>query len=163
MPISLRTTTDMSVEKGLEVFGASTFDWVYELAQESAELVRPMLLEDLQFYPPKPPQSKYVRTYRLKRGWIVSLERKGNSRVDFFISNDVSYAIWVVGSFAQNLAQARKYQRDFHAIHGWPLASETGNIWFVLYNEDFEKRFDSVLKKLVTTKSTTRAYTRIKR
>lgn len=155
--------TDLTVEKGLELFADEITDMVYDIAQDSAELVKPFLLAELQFYPPKPAGSKYVRTYKLKRGWRVLLVRQGRDRVDFVVENDVRYAPWVVGTLAFDVGRARSYQRDFHARHGWPLATETTQFFFEAYQEDFEKRFDAVLRRIVTAKTRARAYTRIKR
>lgn len=164
MPISTRFYTDMSVEEGLEHFADEITDMVYSLALDSAELVKPFLLDELRFYPPVPPNSKYVRTFRLKRGWKVELERRGRDRVAFAVSNDTPYTQWVVGSLAQDTARARSYQQDFHAAHGWPLATETVKFFFEAYQEDFDKRFDGeLLARFTSTRFSQRAQTRLAR
>ena len=54
------------------------------------------LLADLRKYPPPPPQSKYVRTGRLRRGWSSSIERS-RVTVSAIASNRVPYAPFVMG------------------------------------------------------------------
>jgi hypothetical protein len=154
-------STDISTEKALELFADEITDIVYDLAQDSFEAVKTPLLDELRFYPPVPAGSKYVRTFALRRAWVARLDRNGRDRVDFVVENNVRYTQWVVGSLAQNPSQARRFQRDFHARNGWPLATETVAFFFEAYEEDFAERFDTSLNKIVSTSTRQRAFTRI--
>ena len=52
----------------------------------------------LQHYPPPPPQSSYVRTYKLRFGWRVQPFEANTKTV---IVNDVEYAPYVQGDNTQ--------------------------------------------------------------
>lgn len=113
---------------------------VGDLMKETLQVVRPPLLDELQFYPPVPAGSRYRRTYRLRRGWDVRLVNSGEG-YEIQVVNGVVYTKWVVGSFDQR----RNYQTAVHQRNGWPLARNTVRFWFAAARDDFSARFNKYL------------------
>jgi len=62
--------------------------------------------QTLKIYPPVPPQSTYIRTGELRRGWDVTVNRYAGEAA---IVNRTEYAKWVIG----------KEQTRFHGRTGW--------------------------------------------
>lgn len=111
-----------------------------EIARELYTQMRPMMLAGLQFYPPVPAGSRYVRTFRLRRGWNVNLEIVSDGAgvsIDLVVTNPTPYTRWVVGTLTNVDALARLTQRDFHARNGWPLALNTTRYWFDQFKDAF--------------------------
>jgi hypothetical protein len=134
-------------------------DMAYGLFVETAAEIEPLLLDELRHYPPVPPGSKYIRTFRLQNGWFVDIIQSGGEFL-FQVGNDVEYAQFVVGSLAQAVAAAARFQRDFHKAHGWQLGAETVTFWFEAFMEEYRGRFNAELAKFGTTSGGRRASTR---
>lgn len=133
----------------------------FSLFEQSSAEIAPLMLEDLSAYPPVPPNSKYKRTYRLRKGWTVSIGMVGEGQFKFEVSNNVDYTVWVVGSLAQARSAAADFQRDFHAEHGWRLATDIVSIWWAAFLEDYQGRFEDELGRFGTFESGRRARTRL--
>lgn len=110
------------------------------IAQEIYAELRPNMLSALQFYPPVSAGSKYIRTYRLRRGWEIDLAvdtSGGGLQIDLTVRNQTPYTKWVVGTLTNVDAVARSTQRAFHARNGWLIALDTGRYWFDQYKDQF--------------------------
>lgn len=132
-------------------------DLVAEIGLETFDELYPSLLDELQYYPAPIPGSKYVRTFKLKRGWRIHLQRTGDGFA-IVIENAVSYARYVVGSLAQALAAAKAMQARIHQDR-WPLASESVTWWYDVFREVFQDKFDARLADFGTVTISRRAVT----
>ena len=130
-----------------------------DLAEQVWQEIRVPLLDELRFYPPVPPNSRYRRTFRLRRGWAAVLERTTDG-YRIVVSNDTRYTQWVVGSLAQNRNAAARFQQDFHNRNGWPLATDTVTFWINAFDEEYEKAFNAELDGFAQTYNKRRAFTR---
>lgn len=116
------------------------------------------LLDELRYYPPPPANSSYVRTYRLREGWTVTIQRESEG-FSIIINNPTPYAKYVVGSLATARATAASFQADIHKGR-WPLTTDTVSFWFEGYLEAYQARFMNELGKFGTISSSRRAFTR---
>lgn len=114
---------------------------VSQLAREAFTVVEVPFSNDLRDYPPVPPGSRYKRTYRLKRGWIVRLVEQDNA-YQVVVSNPTVYTKWVMGSFDQR----RSYQTAVHRRNGWRLADNIVTYWFAEYQSELRTRFARYLQ-----------------
>jgi hypothetical protein len=112
----------------------------YAVAVEVFAELRALILEAIQFYPPVPAGSRYIRTFRLRRGWQVDLHLFANT-VELVISNATPYTAKVVGTLINNDALARATQEAFHANNGWPVALDTARFWFDRFKDAFIEAF----------------------
>lgn len=131
------------VNEGLQQINtfASDFERVAgDLWQETFDAVQAPFLNELQYYPPPKRNSKYRRTGRLKRGWVLHFVRNG-AVSQIVASNNTEYTKWVVGSFDQR----RNYQTDMHRQTGWVLANLTVGFWFETAQAEFQERYDRYL------------------
>lgn len=117
-----------------------------DTANEVFNEIRAQMLEALQFYPPVPAGSTYVRTFRLRRGWELTLEVSG-SAVYVVVKNATPYTRWVVGALTTVDAAARATQRAFHARNGWPIALNTTRFWFDQFKDAFIEAFTEAIIK----------------
>lgn len=124
----------------------------YETGQEVWNVKREPLLDTLQFYPPELPNQKYIRTYRLRRGWKAYIQRINPNSFAIVVSNDVEYTSFVVGSLAQAVSVAASFQADIHRGR-WSLATTTVGMAF----DDFLKAYDDkIASKLAKFGTVTR-------
>jgi hypothetical protein len=149
-------------EKTLEVYAVQFADLTQELAEKAFRQIESPLLDELRFYPPERPGQRYVRTFRLRRGWKASLERINNDTTALVVSNDVEYASFVVGSLAQRVSAGARFQADIHKGR-WPLATETVSFWQIAYFEILQDEFERELSQFGTITNRARAFTRIPR
>lgn len=133
-------------------------DLVQEYGQDAFKEIETPLLDELRFYPPPLPNQKYVRTYKLKRGWKAGIMSVGVSRFALVISNDVNYTAMVVGSLAQAESVAANFQRAIHQGR-WPLATLTVKFWQDAFMEVLLETMGDDMKKLGTIENKTRAFT----
>lgn len=75
------------------------------------KFMRSYTQQTLKPYPPKPPQSTYVRTGELRRAWDVVVNRRAG---EVAIKNTRDYAPYVIG----------ERQVSFHKRTGWLRLSE---------------------------------------
>lgn len=75
---------------------------------------RRLLVSALSAYPPPPPGSRYVRTYRLRRGWERATPIAGGK--GFQLINPVEYAGFVQGEPSQQSKAHRGRWRSASAI-----------------------------------------------
>lgn len=129
-----------------------------DIGQETFRDIENNLLDELKFYPPPPPNNRYVRTYRLRAGWKAGITRISNDRFALVVSNDTEYTAFVVGSLAQALSVAARFQADVHK-NRWRLASETVAFWFDAYLEKVDAGFKTELSKFGRIRNTRRAFT----
>lgn len=142
------------------IYLANSFGQIgYDIFQQTAAEIEPFLLEELRHYPPVPPGSKYVRTFKLREGWAVRIGQVGVTQFRFDVYNRTHYSAWVVGSLAQNRAIAESFQREFHRANGWQLATDTVTFWFQAFLELYQEKFDGVLAGYGTLKTKRRART----
>lgn len=158
MVVKSNLKTDIEALDGLEVFLEDIGNMAFEIGERVFNTIKDPLLNELQFYPPVPPNSKYKRTYKLRRGWGVFFIRPSASQFTMTISNEVKYTQWVVGSLAIN---GQRFQRDFHKANGWFQANKTSDFWFNAFNEDFAKEFNAELGEFAKSQSRKRAVTRL--
>lgn len=128
------------VNEGLEQINDFARDFsnvAGDLWQETFDAIYPDFLSELQTYAPPKRGSKYRRTGRLKRGWVIRFVRNG-AVSQIVASNDVPYTKWVVGSFDQR----RDYQTQMHKDTGWFPVRETKDYWFDVAQSDFQERWD---------------------
>ena len=111
-----------------------------ETGREAFAVQREPLLDTLKFYPPELPNQKYIRTYRLRRGWKAYIEKINGNKFAFVVSNNTEYASMVVGSLAQAVSIAASFQADIHRGR-WKLATTTVGLAF----DDFLKEYDKQL------------------
>lgn len=131
----------------------------FSLFEQSSAEITPFLLDELKFYPPVPPNSRYQRTFKLRDGWYVRIGMVGEGQFKFEVGNDTFYAAFVVGSLAQARDAAARFQRDFHKAHGWLLATDTVTFWWMAFLEDYQGRFETELGKFGTFEGGRRART----
>lgn len=148
----LSNYADRFAQRALDI-GERVYD---QLADEA--------LEDLRRYPAPPPNSKYVRTYRLRNSWRIGLIPASNGFTIEFINDardkrGVEYSKYVQGSLAQARAAAAKAQAWMHKGH-WPLAVDTVNAFYELFMEAYQEEFKKDLQDYGTTSSSRRAFTR---
>lgn len=140
------------LDKYLQTFDDNALKIFADTANEVFNEIRPQMLEALRFYPPVPAGSTYVRTFRLKRGWELTLEISG-SAVYVVVKNATPYTRWVVGTLTTIDAAARATQRAFHARNGWPIALDTTRFWFDGYKDAFIEAFTKAMIDYMTGKS----------
>ena len=160
MTIKVAITANVAPLDGLEAYMEQFPKKAQAIGKDVYEQIKPLLLDELRFYPPVPPRSRYVRTFRLRNNWTVTFE----SLADGFkmsIQNSTAYAQWVVGSLAQNEAAAKRFQQPFHAKNGWPLATQTSAFWFDAFVDEFTKAFLADIGEFAKTTFGRRAVTRI--
>jgi hypothetical protein len=122
-----------------------------DLWQETFDAVRPSFQNEVEHYAPKKRGSRYRRTGRLKRGWIIRFVRNGES-FQIVVSNSTPYAKWVVGSFDQR----RNFQTEMHRDTGWVLIDSTVKYWFGVIQEEFQQRYERYLSGFGVFKITRR-------
>jgi hypothetical protein len=159
MAVRQKLVTTSTVDKDLDHFVNDFNNIAKSLGQEAFAQVDEPLLDELQFYPPVPSGSTYVRTYRLRRGWKAGIVDLGSDKFAFFVTNDVNYTQWVVGSLAQAESAAASFQASFHAANGWFLATKTVKFWFDTYVELLDEGFARELSKFGTISNRRRAFT----
>lgn len=161
MTVSITVKGNTEALEGLEVYLDDLQENAKTVARATFNKVEPFILDELRFYPPVPPNSTYKRTFRLRQGWHLEFdETSGGFR--FVIRNRVPYTQWVVGSLAQKPSVAARFQRDYHARNGWPLATETASFWIDAFAETFNDDFVGELGEFASTSITRRAATRIR-
>lgn len=160
MAISQKWVVNTKPLDDLAHFADSFEQIAFGVFDEVAQEIEPLLLDELRHYPPVPPGSTYIRTFRLQEGWHVFILQQAGSFI-IRVSNEVEYSQWVVGSLAQAIAAAAAFQRVFHREHGWQLATETVTFWFEAFMEAFEQRFADELGQFGTFTSRRRARTRL--
>ncbi len=130
-----------------------------KIGQRAFKKIEIPLLDELRFYPPERPNQRYVRTYRLQRGWKAGIVQLGVNSFGLVVSNDTDYTAFVVGSLAQAISAAARFQADVHR-NRWQLATETVKFWFEAYLEELNKEFESELAQFGTIRNSQRAFTR---
>jgi hypothetical protein len=136
----------------LDKFDEQTRKLAGEVAREVYGELRAQMLTALQFYPPVPPGSRYQRTFRLKRGWVIELDvsnRGDGLQIDLAVKNATPYTQWVVGTLTNVDALARQTQRAFHARNGWPVALDTTRYWFDLYADAFIEALTDAIRDML--------------
>lgn len=110
MPVDfrIRHSQKSELDEFKALLGRAAAELPKEAFQEGGEAFRKLMAE----YPPPRPGSSYVRTGTLARGWRVNA-----SPTMFRARNDVSYAVYVQGS----------YRRWFHKDTGWRTPREVWN------------------------------------
>lgn len=124
----------------LTTFDENALKIFKEVAEETFNEIRGQMLEALRYYPPVPAGSTYVRTFRLKRGFQLTLEIAGSS-VAVVVRNPTPYTRYVVGTLTTVDAAARATQRAFHARNGWIVTLVTTRFWFDQYKDAFIEAF----------------------
>ena len=119
-------------------------DIAFKIGKESFEIIREPLLDTLRIYPPELPNQKYIRTFKLRRGWKAGIQRIDHNRFAIVVSNDVEYTSFVVGSLSEALALAVSFQADIHRGR-WELATLTVQHQF----DDFLRIYEGKMGKLL--------------
>jgi len=153
-----RWDIDVSSINDLILISDRYTDLVEETGQETFDALYGNLTDELQYYPPPPPDSTYIRTFKLRDGWEIRLRRTDNG-IEVVIENAVSYGKFVVGSLAKAIAAAKAFQAKVHQGR-WPLATETVQFWYQAFVEEFEKRLGEKIRIEVKAKVSKRAFTR---
>lgn len=145
--------------KDISQFAKEYNKLAYEAGQEAFSAIREPLLDELKFYPPELPNQRYVRTYRLRRGWKAGVKRINGNTYSLVVSNDTEYTAFVVGSLAKTVSAAQRFQAAIHRGR-WLLATETVQFWFNAYLEEIDKRFTDKFSDFGTVVNRQRAFTR---
>lgn len=150
-----------------------------EIGEEVVSAIEPFLLDELHYYPGevKYPiqwtserQRKaffatdgfgagipYRRTGRLRDAWRVVSDVQGGA-FTMRVENDADSARFVVGSLAQNVSAAQRFQQRFHANTGWPLATETVAFWLDAAQEEYQRILRDRLDEMGTPAFSRQAY-----
>jgi hypothetical protein len=156
--IRQRWDVDVSGTQDLISLANRYEDLVMQSAAEAFGGTQDDLLDELQYYPPPPSGSTYIRTFKLRGGWRLGLRRTDRG-IEIVIENDVPYAALVVGSLAKAIAAARAFQARVHQGR-WPLATETVSFWYEILIETFEEILGEKVQLIITAQSSRRAFTR---
>ena len=111
----------------------------FKAAEAEYAAMQPAMESDMRFYPPKPPKSKYRRTYRLRRGMKTRLIRRGD-RIDIVAESEAPYSKWVVGTFDRR----RKFQTRQHRDNGWALVASTVDRYQQRFRTGYRQRMSKV-------------------
>lgn len=104
---------------------------IQETSREINETYIPSLITDLRIYPPKPPGSRYKRTYKLRYGWtarvVVRIQRDGGF-MRLQVTNTVRYRPYVQGLIGVGTSRSSLYRyikpiRKYHLANGWQPAA----------------------------------------
>ncbi len=134
---------------GLEQLAKDFPKIALETGREAFGDIREPLLDTLRVYPPKLPNQKYVRTFKLRRGWKAFIQPISPNSFAVVVSNDTDYTSFVVGSLAQAVSTAAQFQADIHRGR-WNLATTTVSIAFEDFLKAYDKRLASKLSKFGT-------------
>jgi hypothetical protein len=162
--IRARLKTDTKVLDGLSNYAARFDQRAAEIGERVYESLEAELLDDLKRYPAPPANSKYKRTYRLRNAWRSEIAPSTGGFTIEIVNDAVSargveYSKYVVGSLAQDRAQAAKAQAWMHKGR-WPLAVDTVDAFYELFLEAYDIGFREDLSSYGSTSSSRRAYTR---
>jgi hypothetical protein len=159
MVVKITVTGSIAPLQDLEAYINSIQKTGRTVAESVWDSIRDPLLDELRFYPPPPPNSRYRRTFRLRRGWKALMERTSDG-YKIIVSNDTRYTQWVVGSLAQNRSQAARFQAAIHKGR-WPIATDTVTFWLGAFDDEYEKAFNSELEGFAEQYNKRRAFTRV--
>lgn len=140
----------------LETFDEATRKIAGDIALEIYQEIHAAMLADLQFYPPVPAGSRYIRTFRLRRGWIVDIAIRGTGdglKIELIVINRTPYTPFVSGALSNIDSVARATQRAFHARNGWPIALNTTRFWFDRFKQDFVEGLTRAVLQHMTGKA----------
>lgn len=118
----------------------------FDAGKEAYKVIQTPFLDELKFYPPERPNQKYVRTYKLRRGWKVSIKRIDANSFALVVSNATEYTSFVVGSLAQTESAAASFQAAVHR-NRWELGFNIVQRWFESYLDEFNKAMANELKR----------------
>jgi len=65
-----------------------------------------------QVYPPTLPNQRYVRTFRLQRGWADNVQRVSNGLIATASNRNVAYNIWVQGHGTQAAIHRNRWETN---------------------------------------------------
>lgn len=155
---------DTKVLDGLSNYAARFDQRCFEIGERVYNKLADDVLDELRVYPSPPPNSKYVRTYRLYNSWRISIiPATGGFTIE--ILNDATdkrgkeYSKYVKGSLAKARAVAAKAQAWMHKGR-WPLAADTVNAWYELFMEEYQAEFAQDLANYGATSARRQAFTR---
>ncbi|MHC4648819.1 MAG: hypothetical protein ACYTBJ_25460, partial [Planctomycetota bacterium] len=116
--------TDVDVHKTLERLRKGTgvvfTKFTKQIFRKVATKHRKRLLEDLEKYPRKRPGQKYVRTFRLRKGWAKKTRiRTPKTGGVLIVENDTPYTHFVVGKPDLRLRAGGKDQAWMHKGRWW--------------------------------------------
>lgn len=129
-----------------------------DLGETAFTQIEDGFLDELRYYPAPPPNSTYVRTFTLRDGWTLSLDRTADG-FSVVVNNSTRYAKYVVGSLAKARAAAAKLQARIHQGR-WPLAHDTAEFWFEAFFEVYNDLFAKELGRFGVSSVSRRAFTR---
>ena len=125
----------------------------FETGQTAFKKTREPLLDELRIYPPKLPNQKYIRTFKLRRGWKVFIQRINPKSFAIVVSNNVDYTSFVVGSLAIAESVADSFQADIHRGR-WKLATITVQEQFHEFLIEYDKQLEKQLGQFGTISRT---------
>lgn len=162
--IRSRLKMDTRVLDGLSNYAARFDQRAFETGERIFDSLIDDALDDLRTYPAPPPNSRYIRTGRLRNSWDAGISATAGS-FTIEIINDatdkrgVEYSKYVQGSLAQSRSAAAKAQAWMHKGR-WPLAVDTVNAFYELLLEEFMSEVQKDLSAYGTIASSRRAFTR---
>lgn len=98
------------------------------------------------------------RTNKLIDSWEITGEFMFRG-FSIIVRNTQDWAKFVVGSLAQNIPRAARFQQKFHKNTGWKLATIPVQEWLFVAQVLFKKEFQARWKGAVTGKFKGRAFT----
>ncbi len=157
---------------------------IFQIGEAVIQEIKPELLDELQ---DKPPKRDYPEDYPIE--WTSEKQKKAffasdgfgagipTERTDSMINsweifgevvkgsfnivvrNTKDWSKFIVGSLAKTVSRAARFQQNFHAITGWPLATIPVHRWTAIAQTLFEKEFNARWGDAVKGKFTGRAFT----
>lgn len=176
--ISAKLTIQSTIEDTLGVFLDDFNQMVAGIGNEVTALVRPQMLDELQYTPPavklpiewtseKQQRAFFAtdgfgrgiptqRTGRLQGAWrVVGVSKNG--RYQLVADNDTPYLPFVVGSVDFRSAnRALAPMQRFHRNTGWQPIQNTLVFWFDVAQEEFNTRYDRTVREFSQGKTTRR-------
>lgn len=181
----LTTWTDVSPIDDLIGYLESMQDVSNEALEEAIDEVRPVLLDELRFQPPrrKYPQDypirwtsekqrrfvfsqilkqdsdgniiPYQRTGKLAESWQVMFTVQSGEGT-VIVENTYNRAQFIYGALAQDESRAKRFQQKWHVRTGWEFAKTTVDYWLDVILERWQKKLNERIGEFVKGSTTRR-------
>jgi hypothetical protein len=99
------------------------------------------------------------RTNAMVDSWELFGETGANNKYSLIIRNTQDYAKFLVGSLAQQLSRAKRFQQKFHAWTGWELAQPKVQKWLKGYKKKFNDKLSAAYGQALKGQFDAAAYT----
>ena len=178
--IQVKLTTDTFTEDFVDYL-EDIQDTSYQIAEETAEDIRPQFLADIQ--QPAPPVQYPIqwtserqrraffatngfgagiptrRTGALEDAWTFGITRGSDGQFIVLIQNNKDYSKFTGGSLAQDRTQALRFQQRFHRNTGHLPYTDVVTFWLDAWQETYERKMDARFAEFAKLKTKKRAFT----